>query len=104
MTEHRMPNLWFDLETFSERPIKDGSYRYAEACEVMLWAWADGDGDVKVWDLVNGTLNYADEFSGSWSKTASQRAAFCRRSNSRGSSRTRTTSCGHITVACLTSR
>lgn len=66
MTEHRMPNLWFDLETFSERPIKDGSYRYAEACEVMLWAWADGDGDVKVWDLVNGTLNYADEFSGSW--------------------------------------
>lgn len=59
-------NTWHDLETFCERPLKDGSYQYAEEAEVMLWSWADGDGQVFVWDLMNGTLNYQDDLSGAW--------------------------------------
>ena len=40
-----------DLETYSERPIKHGTYQYAEHCEVMLFAYALEDGPVKVWDM-----------------------------------------------------
>lgn len=42
-----------DLETFSEVPIKHGTYRYAEACEIMLFSYALGDGPVRVWDLTD---------------------------------------------------
>ena len=59
-------NLWFDLETWSPAPIKDGTHRYAEQAEVMLWAYALEDGTVKVWDLVNKTIHWQDDLSGLW--------------------------------------
>ena len=44
--------LWIDLETFSELKLsKIGSYRYAEDCEILLWAWAFNDDSVHVWDV-----------------------------------------------------
>lgn len=49
-----MTPLFCDLETYSETPIQVGTHRYAEASEVLLWAYAFGDGDVKVWDLTEG--------------------------------------------------
>ena len=45
---------WSDTETYSETPIRDGTYIYAENAEVMLWAYAFDDGPVKVWDLTTG--------------------------------------------------
>jgi DNA polymerase len=45
--------LWWDLETFSETPIKDGSHKYAENAEVLLFAWAIDDGPVSVWDVAS---------------------------------------------------
>jgi DNA polymerase len=42
--------LWCDLETFSEVPITHGSHAYAEKAEVLLFAYAVDDGEVKVWD------------------------------------------------------
>lgn len=47
--------LWIDTETFSEVPIKDGTYRYAESCEVMIAAWAVDDGPVRVEDFTAAT-------------------------------------------------
>lgn len=49
-----MTILWGDLETYSETPIKDGTYRYCESCEVMLFAYAFDDGPVSVWDVTTG--------------------------------------------------
>jgi len=46
-----MTKLWADLETYSEVPITHGTYAYAAAAEVMLFAWALDDGPVSVWDL-----------------------------------------------------
>lgn len=46
-------NLWFDTETYSDVPIKWGTYRYAAAAEVMLATYAFDDGPVHVWDLTN---------------------------------------------------
>lgn len=43
--------LWLDTETYSETPIKSGTYRYAANSEVMLLAWALDDGPVTVEDL-----------------------------------------------------
>lgn len=43
--------LFFDLETFSEVPIKNGTFSYAEKAEIMLFAWALDDGPISVWDL-----------------------------------------------------
>lgn len=40
--------LYVDIETFSEVPLSGGTYRYAEAAEVMLFAWAIDDGPVSV--------------------------------------------------------
>lgn len=59
-------NTWHDLETYSETPIKNGTHAYAENAEVMIWAFADGDGDVKVWDVVNDSVHWQDELSGVW--------------------------------------
>jgi DNA polymerase len=42
--------LWWDLETYSEIPITDGAHKYAEAAEVLLFAWAVDDGPVQCWD------------------------------------------------------
>jgi DNA polymerase len=46
--------LWSDLETFSPTPIKHGVHKYAEAAEVVVWAYAIDDGPVGVWDLTAG--------------------------------------------------
>ena len=61
-----MRNTWHDLETYSPTPLKNGTHRYAEDAEVMLWAWADGDGPIYVWDLVNASVHWQDELSGLW--------------------------------------
>lgn len=47
--------LWGDLETYCTVPIKNGTYRYAEECEVMLFTYAFDDGPVELWDLTTGT-------------------------------------------------
>jgi DNA polymerase len=59
-------NTFHDLETYSTVNIKDGAHRYAEEAEVMLWAFADGNGMVYVWDLVNGALYWQDPLSELW--------------------------------------
>lgn len=46
--------LWIDLETFSETPINHGTFAYAADAEIMLVAYAIGDGPVSVWDLTAG--------------------------------------------------
>lgn len=49
--------LYFDTETFSPTPIKDGTHRYAEDAEIIIAAWALDDpllneeGDIVVEDL-----------------------------------------------------
>lgn len=61
---------WLDLETFSPVPITNGTHAYAEQAEVLLFAYAKDDGEVKVWDVTAGPmphdlgalLNEADEF------------------------------------------
>lgn len=45
-----MKRLWLDLETYSEVPISNGTHRYAQGAEVLLFAWAIDDGPVSVWD------------------------------------------------------
>lgn len=44
-------DLYLDLETFSETPIKNGTHAYAENAEIMVFAWALNDGEVFVEDL-----------------------------------------------------
>lgn len=46
--------LFLDTETYSETPIRNGTYRYAEDCEVMIVSWALGDGALYVEDLTAG--------------------------------------------------
>lgn len=57
---------WNDLETYSPTPITNGTHKYAEKAEVMIWAFADGNDDVKVWDLVSSSLHYVEPLSGEW--------------------------------------
>lgn len=45
--------IFVDTETFSEIPIKNGTWAYSEKAEVMLFAWAVDDEPVKLWDLTN---------------------------------------------------
>lgn len=47
-----MRKLFFDLETYSQVPIKHGTHAYAEQAEVLLFAYAIDDGPVKVWSPV----------------------------------------------------
>ena len=49
-----MTILWLDTETYSERPIRDGTYVYAANCEVDIIAWAMNDNPVEVIDVANG--------------------------------------------------
>ena len=43
--------IFLDTETYSETPLKHGTYRYAEGCEVMVLSWAVDDWPVNVLDL-----------------------------------------------------
>ncbi len=47
---------WCDLETRSSIPLKHGHYRYSEAVELLLFAYAYGDDDVSVWDATAGPM------------------------------------------------
>lgn len=51
--------LFGDLETYCEKPIKHGTYQYAEACEILLFTYAIDDGPVQDWDLT-----YNDDMPG----------------------------------------
>jgi len=42
--------LWLDFETFSEVPIKHGTYRYTASCEAMIVTYTLDDGPVHLWD------------------------------------------------------
>jgi DNA polymerase len=42
--------LYLDTETFCEVPIANGTHRYAESAEIIMWQWAVGDGPVIVRD------------------------------------------------------
>ena len=50
-----MTILFGDFETYSEIPIQNGTYAYAEKAEIMLFAYAFDEGPVKVWDLTDGS-------------------------------------------------
>lgn len=45
-----MQKLWIDLETYSEVPIRNGTFAYAEDCEIMLAAYAVDDEPAQCWD------------------------------------------------------
>lgn len=47
-------SLFLDVETYCETPITYGAHRYAQDAEVMLFAFALGDGPVQVRDLTAG--------------------------------------------------
>jgi DNA polymerase len=49
-----MSNCFSDLETRSPTPIRDGTHRYAELAEVLLWAYATDEGPIDVWDIYSG--------------------------------------------------
>ncbi|MBU0593336.1 MAG: DNA polymerase I [Gammaproteobacteria bacterium] len=49
--------LYIDTETFGETPIKHGTYRYIQDCELMVVTWAVDDGPVKVWDRTASPLS-----------------------------------------------
>ena len=49
-----MEVLYADTETFSSIPIKNGHYKYSEDVEIMLFAYAFNDEDVRVVDLTAG--------------------------------------------------
>jgi len=52
--------LYLDLETFSTVPISHGTYRYAEAAEIMLFAYGLDDAPVRVWDMTSGASMPSD--------------------------------------------
>lgn len=56
-----MKTLFLDLETFSEVSIKNGTHAYAEAAEIMLFAWAIDDAPVRVLDLTEDGAHYPIE-------------------------------------------
>lgn len=54
--------LFVDCETYSDEPIKNGTFKYAEKCELLLVAWAIDDGPVKVWDYTESSYSdFANE-------------------------------------------
>lgn len=42
--------IFLDTETFCETPINNGTHRYAEGAEIIMWQWAVGDGPVVIRD------------------------------------------------------
>lgn len=49
-----MTILWFDTETYNDKPISHGTYAYTETCECMLATFAVDDGPVHVVDFTKG--------------------------------------------------
>jgi len=42
--------IFLDTETFCETPLNNGTHRYAEGAEIIMWQWAVGDGPVIIRD------------------------------------------------------
>ena len=60
-----MGTLAIDLETYSETDIRRaGLYRYAENCEIILFAYAFDDGPVKIVDMLQGETLPAEVLEG----------------------------------------
>jgi DNA polymerase len=60
-------DTYHDLETRSRVNLKtEGSHKYARACTPMIWAFADGDETIYVWDMLNQVLHWEDELTGLW--------------------------------------
>lgn len=49
MNVEKIP-LYLDTETFCETPINNGTHRYAEGAEIIMWQWAVGEGEVIIRD------------------------------------------------------
>lgn len=63
----RMSNiLYCDTETYSEVPIQNGTYKYAENAEIMLMTYAFDEGPVQCWDATteHGHTMPTDLFNG----------------------------------------
>ena len=45
--------LWIDTETYSEVPIKQGTYKYVANTEMMVVTWAIDKEPVQLWDLTS---------------------------------------------------
>jgi DNA polymerase len=52
--------LWLDFETYSETPIKHGTYRYTSTCEVLIATWAVDDGPVQHIDFTDPNYGWAE--------------------------------------------
>jgi len=42
--------VFLDTETFCETPLNNGTHRYAEGAEIIMWQWAVGEGEVIIRD------------------------------------------------------
>lgn len=51
-----MSTLYLDLETFSKNPLTFGVYKYSEAAEIMLFAYAIDNGPVRVVDCTKESI------------------------------------------------
>lgn len=51
-----MTTLFFDSETYSEVPIKNGTFAYAQAAETMLVPYAIDEAPAVVWDMTEQAL------------------------------------------------
>lgn len=49
-----MRKFYYDLETYSDTPIRQGTYRYAENAEILLFAYAVDDDEEVVVDVAQG--------------------------------------------------
>lgn len=56
-----MKFLWYDSETFSETPIKSGTYRYAQDAEIMIATYAVDDGPVCTIDFTDPVSTLSGE-------------------------------------------
>jgi DNA polymerase len=45
-----MTPLYLDIETYCDTPITNGTHRYAESAEIIMWQYAIGDGEVQLRD------------------------------------------------------
>lgn len=73
--------LAYDTETYSEEPIKNGTYKYAEKCEVMLVTYQIDDGEPKVWDRTEDPRipsGLADALNDPWCQVMAHNSAFDR--------------------------
>lgn len=56
-----MKFLWYDSETFSETPIRSGTYRYARDAEIMIATYAVDDGPVCTIDFTDPAARLAGD-------------------------------------------